>query len=60
MNRTLEDLEAELEGDRCKHPPCTCTVRPGTRYCSAPCEAMGETAEIECMCGHPGCKHSLD
>jgi hypothetical protein len=40
---------------KCAHPPCTCTTKSG-KYCSPQCEAMEETPDIDCRCGHPGCK----
>jgi hypothetical protein len=44
------------DSDRCKHPPCTCRVEPGTSYCSPQCEAMEDTPGIDCRCGHASCK----
>ena len=43
------------ETKKCAHPPCTCTPRSG-KYCSAPCEAMEKSPEIDCRCGHPDCE----
>jgi len=40
---------------KCAHPPCTCTTK-GDKYCSPQCEAVEETPDIDCRCGHPGCK----
>lgn len=45
-----------LSEDRCKHPPGTCRVQPGTYYCSEQCEAMVGTPDIDCRCGHAECK----
>lgn len=36
------------DAHRCSHPPCTCTVPHGTKYCGAECEAKGEMPEIDC------------
>jgi hypothetical protein len=47
-------MAAGEKKDRCKHPPCTCTVTTG-KYCSVECEAMEDTPDIECNCNHPGC-----
>lgn len=44
-----------MDDKKCKHPSCTCTARPDSKYCSAYCEAAGDTTEIGCNCGHPGC-----
>jgi hypothetical protein len=47
---------ASNEGKKCAHPNCTCQVPSGNKYCSAQCEAMEETPDIDCRCGHPVCK----
>ena len=41
--------------NKCAHPPCTCPAKSG-KYCSAQCQAMEATPDIDCRCGHPGCK----
>jgi len=41
---------------KCAHPICTCNAREGDKYCSEACKDAGGTTEIECSCGHPGCK----
>ena len=53
-------LKSMLDGDRCKHPPCTCKVEPGTSYCSEQCEAMETTPDIDCRCGHVACEGRAD
>ena len=53
-------MATSKEHDKCKHPPCTCKVASGSSYCSASCEGAGDTPDIECMCGHPACKGSID
>jgi hypothetical protein len=40
---------------RCAHPICTCVVTSG-KYCSAVCEAMEKTPDIDCTCNHSICK----
>ncbi len=50
----------KLQGHQCDHPPCTCTVPHGTKYCGVECEAKGEMAEIDCNCGHPACKGRIE
>jgi metallothionein len=40
---------------KCAHPICTCEATTG-KYCSAACEAMEKTPDIDCHCGHNGCK----
>jgi hypothetical protein len=37
------------------HPICTCEATTG-KYCSAACEAMEKTPDIDCHCAHKGCK----
>jgi hypothetical protein len=44
-----------MEDKKCKHPSCLCQARPGSDYCSLSCESAGDTVEITCDCGHPGC-----
>lgn len=41
---------------KCAHPNCSCDANPGSKYCSAQCEAMEDTPDVACRCGHPGCK----
>ena len=43
------------EGNKCKHPNCSCHVKSGESYCSAQCEASAQTPDIDCKCNHPGC-----
>ena len=42
------------KGQKCAHPVCSCTTID--RYCSAACEAMEKTPDVDCRCGHAGCK----
>ncbi len=44
---------------KCAHPNCSCTADSG-KYCSVQCETMEKIADIECKCGHPGCKGKID
>src|SRR5258705_11163134 len=37
------------------HPPCSCAAKSG-KYCSVQYEAMESTPDVDCRCGHPGCK----
>jgi len=46
-------------GKKCAHPVCSCTTKDGS-YCCAACEPMEKTPDIECHCGHPGCKGEID
>lgn len=46
---------ADENSKKCAHPPCTCTSKSG-KYCSAQCEAMEQTPDIDCRCGHPACR----
>lgn len=40
--------------EKCKHPICSCQVTDGG-YCSAECEAMEKTPDVDCLCPHPKC-----
>lgn len=40
---------------KCAHPICSCITKL-EKYCSAQCEAMEKTPDIDCMCEHEGCK----
>ncbi len=46
---------AAAKGVKCAHPVCSCTTTSG-KYCSTQCEAMEKTPDIDCSCGHTGCK----
>jgi metallothionein len=41
---------------KCAHPNCSCKVPDGKTYCSVQCETAEKTPDIDCKCGHPGCK----
>jgi hypothetical protein len=41
--------------DKCAHPSCACTAKPGSSYCSTYCEGEAKTADIVCSCGHTEC-----
>jgi len=43
------------KAEKCAHPVCSCTTTSG-KYCSTQCEAMEKTPDIDCSCGHTGCK----
>lgn len=46
------------KAEKCAHPACKCAVpekSPYGNYCSAQCENEGQTADVKCTCGHPGC-----
>jgi hypothetical protein len=43
------------KGHKCGHPVCSCVTTSG-KYCSTECEAMEKTPDIDCACGHAGCK----
>jgi hypothetical protein len=40
---------------KCEHPICSCQVTDG-KYCSAECEAMEKTPDVNCTCPHSVCK----
>lgn len=42
------------KGQKCEHPNCSCITTDG-KYCSAACEAMEKTPDLDCRCGHTGC-----
>src|SRR5262249_46836174 len=44
------------DNKKCAHPNCSCTVADGRKYCSPQCETMEHTPEVDCKCGHAGCK----
>jgi metallothionein len=44
------------QGKKCAHPNCSCLVSGSESYCSAQCESTAKTPDIDCKCGHPGCK----
>lgn len=39
----------------CAHRGCNCAPREDSKYCSPYCEDAGDTLELACNCGHPGC-----
>ena len=41
---------------KCAHPACQCMAAQGSKYCSDYCHDAGDTMEIRCNCGHPGCE----
>jgi metallothionein len=42
------------QGSKCAHPVCSCITTD--KYCSAACEAMEKTPDVDCRCNHPECK----
>jgi hypothetical protein len=44
---------------KCAHPVCSCKITSG-KYCSTQCEAMEKTPDIDCKCGHAGCKGKIE
>ena len=45
---------------KCAHPACDCPVDSEDKYCSTYCHDAGNTTEISCNCGHPGCAVTED
>jgi hypothetical protein len=39
---------------KCAHTVCSCQVTEG-KYCSAECEAMEDTPDVNCTCPHRNC-----
>ena len=60
MRGARNNAKRKDESGKCKHPPCTCKVPAGTKYCGVECESKGETPEISCNCGHPQCKGGIE
>ena len=48
-----------MAAKKCAHPSCSCMVE-GEKYCSAQCEAVEETPDIDCKCTHPVCKGRIE
>jgi hypothetical protein len=49
------------ESKKCAHKECSCTAKPGEKYCCQHCQAA-DTAKVhslKCDCGHPGCTGTL-
>ncbi len=40
---------------KCSHSGCVCVTEPGERFCGDHCEALDDTFEALCGCGHPAC-----
>jgi hypothetical protein len=45
---------------KCAHPASDCPVDDEDKYCSTYCKDAGDTVEISCNCGHPGCAVTED
>ena len=60
MTNPIEHSKAEFADNQCKHPACSCKVPDGDGYCSAQCEGMGESPDINCLCGHVECKGQIE
>jgi hypothetical protein len=44
------------EAKKCAHPNFSCKAPEGKAYCGVQCETAAKTPDIDCKCGHPGCK----
>lgn len=46
-----------MDLNTCRHPSCSCSIRPGDEFCGAECRrAAGDAAELaRCDCGHDAC-----
>jgi metallothionein len=47
------------ENQKCAHPACNCMAAKDSKYCSTYCHDAGNTLELACNCGHPGCSGEL-
>jgi hypothetical protein len=47
------------DATKCAHPACNCRVTENEKYCSTYCHDAGNTIELMCNCGHPGCAEEL-
>jgi metallothionein len=47
------------ETKRCAHTACNCVAPADGKYCSQYCDDAGNTEELACNCGHPGCAEEL-
>jgi hypothetical protein len=52
-NRKNEMTTAKAK--KCAHPVCSCMTTSG-KYCSTECAAMEKTPDVDCACGHSGCR----
>jgi hypothetical protein len=43
------------EAKKCANPACSCIPPNNEKYCSAHCEALIDTVEVMCQCGHDHC-----
>lgn len=47
----------ERNDKECANPPCTCPItEKGEKFCSVHCQSTENSIQIDCDCGHPGCK----
>ncbi|MGA9768858.1 MAG: hypothetical protein WBV94_07455 [Blastocatellia bacterium] len=48
------------ETKTCEHSICNCAATDDSSdYCSPYCQAAGDSMELACNCGHPGCASAL-
>ncbi len=47
------------ENSKCAHPACNCIPADGESFCSPYCHDAGDTVELSCNCGHPGCAEEM-
>lgn len=50
---------AEENRETCEHPSCNCVQAEDSSYCSPYCQTAGDSVELACNCGHPGCSGEL-
>ncbi|HYP26201.1 MAG TPA: hypothetical protein VE262_05750 [Blastocatellia bacterium] len=53
------DRDDDRDDTQCAHEICTCSKADDSAYCSVYCETAGDTVELACDCGHPGCATEL-
>jgi hypothetical protein len=55
----IKELRFMASDLKCAHPACNCPAAKGSNYCSEYCHDAGDTLELACGCGHPGCAEEL-
>lgn len=59
LSNLPEDRHIMAEPEKCAHPACNCMATGDGGYCSQYCHDAGDTLELACNCGHPGCAEEM-